>query len=294
MAEWVTITSGDLTARIDPLGAEPSSLTDAAGRELMTDADPAFWTGRAPLLFPIVGRLNGDVLRVDGREYPMKQHGFARRMMFDVAEAGDGRAVFALTDSEATRAQYPFAFRLEVAFTLTNATLAIDVTIANPADTPLPASFGFHPAFAWPLPYGHARDEHRIIFAADEPGPIKRLAISLIAADRASPIKGRMLSLSDALFTDDALIWNPVRSQSLTYGADTGPQLHIAFPDTPQLGIWTKPGARFVCIEPWHGHADPVGYTGELRDKPGVFTVAPGGMKRLGMSVSVENAAPRR
>ena len=287
MADGITITSGELTARIDPLGAELSSLTDVAGRELMTDADPAFWTGRAPLLFPIVGRLAGDVLRVDGRAYPMKQHGFARRRPFAVVEASAGRAVFALSDDAETRAAYPFAFRLEVAFTVAGATLAIDVTIANPGDGALPASFGFHPAFAWPLPYGRSREDHRITFASDEPVPIRRLADGLIAGDRASPLDGRTLYLADPLFTDDALIWDPVRSSALTYAAGDGPQLKIAFPDTPQLGIWTKPGAAFMCVEPWHGHADPVGYAGEFRDKPGVFTIVPGNEKRLGMAVTV-------
>ena len=75
---WLTITSGTLTAAINPFGAELSSLTDAAGHELMTDADPAFWTGRAPILFPVVGAANGSVIHVDGVQYPMRKHGFAR------------------------------------------------------------------------------------------------------------------------------------------------------------------------------------------------------------------------
>jgi galactose mutarotase-like enzyme len=82
-------------------------------------------------------------------------------------------------------------------------------------------------------------------------------------------------------------VWDAVRSQSVRYGADAGPQLEIAFPDTPMLGIWTKPGAAFVCVEPWHGIADPESYTGEYRDKPGVFAVAPGGEKRITMSVTL-------
>ena len=292
MGDWITITSGELTAAIDPLGAELSSLRDRDGRELMTDADPAFWAGRAPLLFPIVGRLNGDRLRVDGRDYLMKQHGFARRMMFAVEEVRSDRAVFALADSDETRAQYPFPFRLEVTFSIAQATLTIDVTIANLGDRPLPAGFGFHPAFAWPLPYGYAREDHRIVFAAAEPAPIKRLQDGLVAGDRPSPLTGTVLPLADDLFTDDALVWDPVTSRSVTYGAPEGPQLYIAFPDTPQLGIWTKPGARFVCIEPWHGHADPVGYTGDLHDKPGMFTVAPGESRRIAMSVALVAAGP--
>lgn len=287
--DWITITSGALTARINPLGAELSSLTDAGGRELMTDADPAFWTGRAPLLFPLVGKPAGEVIRVDGVEYPMTQHGFARRSRFELVDASADAVTFRLRDDAATRASYPFAFTLSAHFHVEGSTLDIAVRIDNPGDVPLPASFGFHPALAWPLPGGAPREDHRITFAADEPAPLKRLVDGLIAGERPSPLQGRTLSLSDALFIDDALIWDHVRSQAVTYGTDTGPRLAITFPDTPQLGVWSKPGARFVCVEPWHGLADPVGYAGEFRDKPGVFMVPPGGAKRIGMSVTLVN-----
>lgn len=286
----IHLRSAALSATIDPHGAELHSLTDAAGRELMTDADPRFWSGRAPLLFPIVGRLAGDTLRVDGRAYTMKQHGFARRRDFAVTDAVDDRAVFTLSDDEETRASYPFAFRLDVAFALAGATLSIDVAVHNPdAARDLPASFGFHPAFAWPLPYDEAREDHRIVFAADEPGALHPLAAdgTLLAGARPTPLDGRTLHLTDALFEEDALIWSPVASSSVRYGAASGPQLEVAFPDTPSLGIWTKPGAQFVCIEPWHGHADPHGYHGEFRDKPGVFVVPPGGTKRIAMAVTL-------
>ena len=287
MTDWITITSGALTAAINPLGAELSSFTNADGRELMTDADPAFWAGRAPLLFPIVGRLNDDVLRVDGTAYPMKQHGFARRMPWAVVETAPDRAVFRLVDTAETRAVYPFAFQLDATFMLAGATLAIDIVIANPGDTPLHASFGFHPAFAWPLPFGDERPDHRILFEKDEPAPLKRLEDGLVTGDRASPLDGRTLALTDALFADDALVWTALASQRVTYGTATGPQLEIAFPDTPYLGIWTKPGARFVCVEPWHGHADPAGFDGDFRDKPGVFEIAPGTEKHIAMRVTL-------
>ncbi|MDB5679898.1 MAG: aldose epimerase [Sphingomonas bacterium] len=277
-----------LTAAINPLGAELTSLKDADGRELMTDADPAFWTGHAPILFPIVGRLNGDVLRLDGREYAMKQHGFARRQMFEVVAQDAASATFRLIANDETRASYPFDFVLDIGFAITGATLEIAVTIANRGVAPMPASFGFHPAFACPLPYGEPRADHRIAFADDEPGPIKRLADGLIAGDRPSPLDGRTLHLTDALFSDDALIWDSLRSRSVSYSAPSGPSLRIAFPDTPYLGVWTKPGARFVCIEPWHGHADPVGFTGDFRDKPGIFTVAPGSQRQCAMAITLQ------
>lgn len=285
--DWITITSGALTARVNPLGAELSSLTDADGRELMTPAEPSHWQGRAPLLFPIVGRLNGDVLRVDGREYPMKQHGFARRATFEVVEAEEERAVFRLSDSAETRAMYPFAFRLDVAFTIRGATLDVAVTISNPGDVPLPASFGFHPAFAWPLPFGAPREAHWIGFEKEEPAPTQRLDSGLFIGERASPLDGFFLNLADDLFADDALVWFHPTSSGVIYSGTKGAQLHIDFPDTPYLGIWSQPGAQFVCVEPWHGHADPVGFNGEFRDKPGVFEIAPGGEKLIGMSVTL-------
>lgn len=283
----IEIGNGQLSAAINPLGAELTRLRDADGRELMTDADPAFWTGHAPILFPIVGRLNGDTLRLDGRTYAMKQHGFARRQTFELVEHLATTARFELRANDQTRAQYPFDFTLEVAFAIEATTLAIEVRIRNPASEPLPASLGFHPAFAWPLPYGRPREEHRITFADDEPGDIVELDNGLFAARRPSPLDGRVLPLADDLFVDDALIWDPVASQSVTYGAADGPRLRIDFPDTPYLGIWTKPGAAFVCVEPWHGHADPAGFDGDFRAKPGVFEIAPGNDWRCTMAVTL-------
>ena len=287
--DWITITNGALTAAINPFGAELSSLKDAGGRELMTDANPAFWTGRAPLLFPVVGQPSDETIRVDGRTYPMKKHGFARKLSFALADRADSHVTFALTDSEATRAHYPFAFRLEATFRLDGATLHVEIAIHNPSDAPLPASFGFHPAFAWPLPYGHDRSEHRITFSDDEPDALRTIADdgTIAAETRPSPLDGRTLHLADELFVNDALVWDHVRSDAVSYGAADGPRLEIAFPDTPKLGIWTKPGAAYVCVEPWHGIADPDGYTGEFRDKPGVFEVAAGDTKRISMSVTL-------
>ncbi|MCP3735083.1 aldose 1-epimerase family protein [Sphingomonas sp. RP10(2022)] len=290
MTDLVTIHSDRLSAAINPLGAELTHLRDAEGHELMTNADPAFWTGHAPILFPVVGMPFRETIRIDGRAYPMKKHGFARGSLFEVVATADDSVTFALTDSEETRAAYPFAFRLEIAYRIEGATLHIAATVANPADVALPASFGFHPAFAWPLPYGQDRAVHRIRFDADEPAELRTIAAdgTIAAARKPSPLQGRELLLRDDLFATDALVWDDVRSDAVTYGAPDGPQLHIAFPDTPMLGIWTKPGAAYVCVEPWHGIADPEGYTGEFRDKPGVFEVAPGGEKRIAMRVTLE------
>lgn len=285
----IEIASAGLHAAINPFGAELSSLRDTGGRELMTDADPAFWAGRAPLLFPIVGRLMGDKYRLDGEEYPLPQHGFARRQRFVLTERTANRAVFRLSDNDETRKVYPFAFTLDAAFTLTGATLATDITVTNTGDRDMPASFGFHPAFAWPLPFGRPRAGHRIVFEKREPAELSAIVPGGWIASESwpSPLDGRELKLDDEMFERDALVWDRIESQSLRYDGGEGPGLEIGFAGMPKLGIWTKPGARFVCIEPWHGIADRQGFDGEIWDKPGVLCFAPGESRTFSMQVTL-------
>ena len=273
----IRIHSDTLSAEINSFGAELHRLQDVDGRDLLWNGDPAFWTGRAPILFPVIGCVAGGVIRVDGQEYPMPKHGFARHKSFAVVEQAADHATFRLEPDDETRAAYPFEFRLDIRFTLDGGALSIEARLFNPADTSLPASFGFHPALRWPLPWGAARADHRIRFEAPEPAPIRRIdsAGLLRPQPEPTPVRGHDLQPDDALFVDDALIFDQLASRRLTYGAPDSPSLHIAFPAMPLLGVWTKPGAGFLCIEPWQGIADPEGFTGQFRDKPGVIEVPP-------------------
>lgn len=289
MGETITITSGSLTATIAHHGAELQSLKDSEGREYMSSGDPTYWSGRAPLLFPIVGRLNEDRLRIGDANYTMLKHGFARKSDFRVIDQSENAVRFRLSDSTETRAQYPFAFELDAHFRIEGTTLQMTVTVRNMGVTNLPFSFGYHPAFAWPLPGGRARGDHHIRFEADEPAALCRLTPDgLILPNLVpTPVRGNQLMLADALFEQDALIWKCLASRRLCYGATGYTSLDIAFPDTEWLGIWTKPGAGFVCIEPWAGSADPDGYRGDFNDKPGVMRLAPEQERRFRMDVTL-------
>lgn len=280
--------SGDgLSATFSTMGAELRRLRDGEGRDLLWGGDPAFWTGRAPILFPIVGALVDGKYRVDGAEYALPQHGFARRRAFALVDHDAGSVRFRLVADDETRRVYPFDFVLDLVSQIAGATLTITAEIGNPGAAPLPASFGYHPAFRWPLPYGHPRDQHRFVFEKPEPAPIRRIAGGLLAPDpRPTPITGDTLALDDALFVKDAIIMDAPASTKLRYGAATGPQLEIAWPGMPMLGLWSKPGAPFVCVEPWQGHVDPVGFAGDFRDKPGIVEIAPGATRSFTMSVT--------
>ncbi|AMK16496.1 MULTISPECIES: aldose 1-epimerase family protein [Sphingobium] len=290
MDEFVTIASDGLTASINPLGAELWSLKDAQGHQLMTDADPRWWTGHAPLLFPFVGRSRGDVYRLDGHEYPMPQHGFARRMAFAQIEHLPGSVIFRLEADAATRAVYPFDFRLDMQFAAAGSTLMMTATVMNRGEADLPFSFGYHPAFAWPLPYGGEAEAHRVEFDKAEPAPIRKVGDEpgLIARESgASPVDGNILVPTHAMFEGDALIWDRLESHSLLWGVPGRTRLKIDFPDTPWLGLWQKPGARYLCVEPWAGMADLVGFEGDVWAKQGIMRLLPGDERRFRMDVTL-------
>ena len=287
----VGIASPHLTAEVALQGAELVRLRDEAGRDLLWDGDPAVWSGRSPILFPIVGRLKGDRLTVDGVPYPMRQHGLARASRFESVERGGDRCRLRLRADEGTRRAYPYEFELDLVYRVDGARLAIEGTVRNAGATGMPVSFGFHPAFRWPLPYGAEAADHAIAFAEDEPDPIATVEGGLLSdRRRPSPVRGRTLALEPHLFDDDALIFPAPASRSVRYGPPGGRGLRVDFAGMPQLGLWSKPGAPFVCIEPWYGHASPAGFDGDLTEKPGMMMLAPGASHTFAMGIALEPA----
>ena len=286
---WIPLSSADLHVEINPFGAQLSILRDRGGRNWLWNGDAAIWAGRAPILFPTVGEVAGGSYRLGPKSYRLGRHGFARGKQFEVITAAASHATFRLKADSATLEVYPFQFELDVAFAVSGPTLSMTASVRNPGTVDLPASVGFHPAFRWPLPGGAARAAHFIEFEQAEPAPIRRLdsAGLLSPVPHPTPVVDRHLMLEDSLFQPDVVIFDQFSSHKLIYGAQEGPRLEVTYPDASFLGIWTKPGAPFVCIEPWRGIADPEGFTGDFTTKPGVFTVAPGGTESLTMTVTL-------
>lgn len=281
----LAIGSDTLRATISPLGAEMQSL-EWQGKPLLWNGDAAFWAGRSPVLFPIVGRAEGDVIAVNGRAAEMKQHGFARRSTFDLVEASETACTFALSDSDATRAVYPFAFRLSLTHRIAANRLSVTATVENRDRTPMPFGLGFHPAFLWPLP--GAEGAHRITLDNRGEPDLIRLEGGLIGETKLpSPFHDGALTLTPAQFTEDAMIFPEGAGEGLVYAADTGPRLHFRFDNLPNLALWQKPGAPFLCIEPWHGMAARAGAGPEIAARPFSLTLAAGDTATFGFSVEV-------
>jgi galactose mutarotase-like enzyme len=285
--DLVEIRSEGLAVRINPVGAELFAIAAPDGRALLYDGDPAFWSFRAPLLFPVVGMLANGRYRTQGRFYALEKHGFARRRRFRLADRAADRAVLYLEADAETLAVYPFRFRLEAAFHLAGAALTVTARVCNLGAETMPASFGFHPAFPWPLPGGGERLGHTIVFAEDEPAPIRQVGPDGLVRSEAlaSPVEGRTLRLRDGLFANDALIFDALRSTSLVYAGPEGRGLRISFQGTPLLGLWTKPGAPFLCVEPWSGLADPEGFDGDIFEKPWILALEPSEERSFAMTI---------
>ena len=283
------ISGGGLRATIARRGAELVQLGGPGGSEVLWQGvEP--WPRHAPNLFPIVGMLAGDTLRHRGAAYRVTQHGFARDLDFDWLEATGDTARLALRDSAATRALYPFGFRLEIGYAIVAGVLEITFTLDNPGDGVLPASFGAHPAFRWPLLPGIAKEDHVLTFGSEELAPIRRARGGFLTAEHhPSPVRGRVLALSDGLFTDGAVVMDAPASWWVRYSAPGAPSVAVSWDSGfPNLGIWSRPDAALLCIEPWHGMASPEGFDGEFTAKPGVMLIPPGERRRAVHRIAIE------
>jgi galactose mutarotase-like enzyme len=268
-----SITNNDITAVIDTMGAELKSLRRTSSeREYIWNGDPTLWKRSSPLLFPIVGTVGGDKYRHDGMEYQLIRHGFARDMEFEIREQSDSEITMSLTASDSTRAVYPFEFELLVHYSLDGSTLKTNWTVRNLDSKTMYFSIGAHPAFncnfqglQGELDFGNT--------SSLKYHPIDAAGLYLDEEKTMDLDSGKLL-LGDDLFAQDALIVEGGQAHSVGLLEDGKEYLRIDF-DADIFGLWSpaKMSAPFVCVEPWYGRCDSVGFTGELRDKPYIQSI---------------------
>lgn len=279
-ADWIDLQAGDATASLSLIGAEPMSWR-IGGRELIWQGDPAHWARRAPILFPVVGASVAGEVRVEGRAYPMPQHGFARDARFTLVERGFGSARLRLTASDMTRAHYPFEFALDVVATLGPTEFSLEFEVVNADSRDMPYALGFHPAFPWPLDGDH-KGNHAVTFEVEEDAAIPDVAPGgvLRPGARKLAFEGRTLPLEPELFATDALVLLDAKSRALRFTAPTGAALDFAVDDFPHYALWTRPTAPFLSIEAWTGYADWEGFSGDLFERASMRRLKPGGRAR--------------
>ncbi|UQZ34399.1 aldose epimerase [Paenibacillus sp. PK3_47] len=279
-------------AVISPLGAELISFkTLDTNNEYMWSGDAEFWTGRSPVLFPIIGAARDGEIRTGGHTYTIGNHGFARRSEFKVVEADGTRAVFLLSENEHTLSSYPYKFNLLLTYTLTGSTLEISYRVENTDDQEIFFQLGTHPAFNCPLDGQGTITDYYLEFSEQE--KLERLFLTdagLVVSGKSEPVLGgeNILPLSHEMFLEGALVFRNVQSRSIALRSKlTDRSVTVTSSGFPDLGIWQPKNAPFVCIEPWQGIADGEEFTGRLQDKTGVIALPEGSVHTSSLNIAI-------
>lgn len=262
-----------LEVTINSFGAELSSITGKeTGTQYLWDADEKFWKRSAPVLFPFVGSLKDKKYTVDGKDYPMGQHGFARDMEFSVVSETNDEAWFELRSNDDTLAKFPFEFVLKIGYKLDGNDIKVTWHVENPGDKELLFSIGGHPAFMCPVTENGKQSDYYLKFDAD-----KALTYGLLSGDGLLDRDDYLLgvdingycAIDEHMFDKDALIIEHFQASKVSLCTpDKKPYLTVSF-DAPLFGLWSPAGkgAPFVCIEPWYGRCDRADFGGELKDR---------------------------
>lgn len=291
--DTTTLTSDLLTISIATHGAELCSIIDRSGREYLWQADPRYWKRHSPILFPIVGSVRDGHFTIDGRQYSMSQHGFARDSDFTPLGSTGDEAWYELTSSDTTLAAYPYKFRLQVGYRLTGETVTVIWRVTNTDDRDIYFQIGAHPAFYYP-DYGSDGERGYLWFDREDSFTYLRIGDGACASltPHSQPLDGHLLRLDTHTFDIDTFI---IEGSQLTSVAlldrERRPHLTMQF-DSPLLGIWSPPrkDAPFVCIEPWYGRCDREGFEGEFRDRDHVNRLAAGQTFEASYKIIIDRA----
>ncbi len=279
----ITIENENFSAGIRLRGAELASLKDrATGRELIWQADPKIWGGSAPILFPIVGKLKNGNTMINGSTYKIPKHGLLRTRDAKLVGQGADFAEFQFKSNNETLEHYPFHYLFTVTFQLLENGIDVNYEISNGGFTSMLYTIGSHPALALDL-VSYDLSDYSIVFSERETCDLYGLVDGLLARLQTDYLENEnLIRLSNSLFNNDALIFKDIWSRTIRI-EPTGVEIDLR--NHPHLGIWSKPGAPFVCIEPWHSFDDAADSDGIFENKPGIMTLPAGKTFETGYTI---------
>ena len=270
-----------LCVEIAEMGAEVTRIYDKTeDNEILWEGNPVYWKRHSPVLFPNVGKTYKNRVLINGTQYPTSQHGFARDNVFTCIEAANEKASFMFRSSEETKEVYPFDFELHINYKLNKKELTVEWQVKNCGDETMYFTIGGHPAFRFAKP-----EETKADYVLKVPGKEKLeyvlIDISCGCANvdevHTLQLSEETYPLSDELFAKDALVVdNGQIEEAWLCHKDGKPYVGVRSAGFPNYGIWSVEGAPFVCLEPWMGRCDNVGFNAELSEKPNVNKVETG------------------
>ncbi len=275
--------NSNFTLAVKEMGAELNSLkSKKTGIEYIWFGDESVWYGQSPILFPIIGRLLDDKYTLNGKEYTMAKHGIVRKKPFKLIENRDDSLTFIQTDDAESINDYPYQFELKVTFQLTENGLKVTHKVTNNSDEKMYYSFGAHPGFNCEIgDYLEFSDDTKLF--------TERIDHESILIDETFPVEmdKNKVTLTPEIFNDDALILSDFKSKNIKIKSNKHNRI-ISFDfDSPFLGIWAKPNAPYVCLEPWWGVNDDYNKKADFSQKRGIMSLSPSESKEFTWEVSI-------
>lgn len=266
----ITLKNEKIVAEISEFGAELKSLKKD-GLEYMWQGDANVWSGTSPVLFPMLCALRDDKYILNGKEYKLSKHGFARNKMFCVESTTETSAVLLLKEDEETLKSFPFKFEFRVIFTLNEVSLKVEYKVKNLSEDTMYFSVGAHEAYMTP----EGIEDYDVIFPEKEIFDSVLLNGGLLQKNNMLIAKNtNVLPLYDKYFILDTLIFRNLKSKScILRNRKTERAVKIDFPDCDYLAIWHKVSAGYICIEPWSGLPDSEDSNYDITKKEGIITL---------------------
>ncbi len=255
---------------VKEMGAELTSLkSKKTGFEFIWTGDESIWYGQSPILFPIIGRLLDDKYRLNGKEYTMPKHGIVRKKTFNLIDKTADSLTFSQKSDCDSLESYPYEFELQVKFQLTATGLSVTHTVINNNNNDMYYSFGAHPGF-------NCEIGDYLEFESDTALVTERIDNESILIEERFPVEmnENKITLTENLFCDDALILSDYSSKAISLKSNNHNRVVKFNFNSPILGIWAKPNAPYVCIEPWWGINDNYDKKADLSEKRAIMKLA--------------------
>lgn len=284
-----------LKVSVKDVGAELCKITSVKNStEFMWDGNPDVWSGIAPNLFPIIGCMKNDRYIYKGKSYQMPKHGFLRRSEdVKMIEKTENSLTYRLTSNPELLKLFPFEFEFHITYTLIENTLIVDHSVKNIDSKTMYFSLGGHPAFRCRLHEDEKYEDYGLVFEHNETAETYLLNLeNFLQTSQTEKVfdeNSNIIRLRYDLFDKDALIFKDLKSRAVTLRSKIkGDILSMRFEDFPYLGIWAKPNADYVCIEPWIGIADHEDTDQLLKTKEGIIALEPNGIYKARYSIQVD------
>lgn len=288
----ITIENNKFRASFSETGAELQSFQkkDLNDYEyIWNDPSKKFWHRHSPVLFPATGKSNNDQYQLNGKLYPIMQHGFARDCIWKVVNHTDNQVTFSLSESDQTLKYYPFKFTIKITYTLNEKGLAVETEITNNGEDEMPFALGFHPAFSIFNDDNGEFNDYKIVISPVK-GSLKKFSAGTVAfisgeVEDFQPAEGNTINLShDLLDQGFILIANENVQKAELTSSTHDRKVIVELGNFPYLNIWSQEHANapFICIEPFAGLPDiESDHPTDWYHKKGNTILAPGNNKEF-------------